>query len=143
METSLVEWIFSVRDRHSRVTRKMIQNKALEIFPSVSDSGDCSFVESRGWLQRFLERKGFSVRRRTTVSQKDPDQVVEKLVSYIDYVGKVIASKNILERDIIAMDETAVWFDMLSSTMVDKRGAKSVALKTHSDPGCQGRWYQT
>ena len=64
------------------------------------------------------------------MSQKDPDQVVEKLVSYIDYVGKVIASKNIMERDIIAMDETAVWFDMLSSTTVDKRGAKSVALKT-------------
>ena len=39
METSLVELIFRVRDRHSRVNRKMIQNKALEIFPSVSDSG--------------------------------------------------------------------------------------------------------
>ena len=35
-----------------------------------------------------------------------------------------------MDRDIIAMDETAVWFDMLSSTTVDKRGAKSVALKT-------------
>ena len=32
--------------------------------------------------------------------------------------------------DIYAMDETAVWFDMLSDTSVDERGAKNVSVKT-------------
>ena len=49
METSLVKWIFSVRDKHNRVSRKMIKNKALEIFSSVTDSGNHNFVASRGW----------------------------------------------------------------------------------------------
>ena len=34
---------FSVRDKHNRVSRKMIKNKALEIFSSVTDSGDHNF----------------------------------------------------------------------------------------------------
>lgn len=46
------------------------------------------------------------------------------------YVSKAVSSKQILEKDIIAMDETAVWFDMVSPTAVDTRGAKSVAPKT-------------
>lgn len=33
-------------------------------------------------------------------------------------------------RDIIAMDKTAVWFDMVSPTTIDTWDAKSVALKT-------------
>ena len=32
--------------------------------------------------------------------------------------------------NIIAMDETAVWNDMISNTTVEKRGAHSVNLKT-------------
>lgn len=53
------------------------------------------------------------------MAQKDPDLLTEKLVSYIDYISKAVSSKKILEKDIIAMDETAVWFDMVSPTTVD------------------------
>ena len=35
-----------------------------------------------------------------------------------------------LHSDIIAMHETAVWQDMLSSTAVDNMGEKSIRLKT-------------
>ncbi|KAK9977000.1 hypothetical protein ABG768_018821 [Culter alburnus] len=59
------------------------------------------------------------------MAQKDPDLLTEKLVSYVDYVSKAVSSKKILEKDIIAMDETAVWFDMVSPSTVDTRGAKS------------------
>ena len=34
------------------------------------------------------------------------------------------------QSDIIAMDKTAVWQDMLSSTTVDNVGEKSISLKT-------------
>lgn len=30
-----------------------------------------------GWLQRFRNRNGFALRRRTTTAQKDPDQLRE------------------------------------------------------------------
>ena len=65
-------------------------------------------MASQGWLEKFLTRNGLSLRRRTTMAQKDPDKLTEKLVSFVDYVGKAVASKGILEKDIIAMDETTV-----------------------------------
>ena len=74
LDTKLSEWIHSMRDNHKRVSTKMIRNKALEIYPTVSDKG-AGFLVSRGWLQRFLKINGF--RRRTTVAQKDPDLLTE------------------------------------------------------------------
>lgn len=64
------------------------------------------------------------------MAQKDPDKLTEKLVSFVDKVGKAVTSKGILEKDIIAMDEIAVWFDMVSPTTIDAVGTKSVSLKT-------------
>ena len=107
----------------------MIQIKARDLYPALTD-GSQPFVASRGWLEKFLARNGLSLRRRTTMAQKDPDKLTEKLVSFVDYVGKAVASKGILEKDIIAMDETAVWFDMVSPTTIDAVGTKSVSLKT-------------
>lgn len=110
LERKLSAWIYSVWDQHNLVSGKLIQNKAMEIYPSVRD-GDKVFVASRFWLQRFLQRGGFSLRRRSTMTRTDPDLLTHKLVSFVDYVGKAVSSKRILEKDIIAMDETAVWFD--------------------------------
>ncbi|KAG7269084.1 hypothetical protein CRUP_002942 [Coryphaenoides rupestris] len=119
-----------MRDKHNRVSRKIIQYKAKEIYSSVGDGASKEFVASRGWLEKFLKGNDLSLRRCTTMAQKDPDLLTEKLVSFVDFFGKAVSSKGILEKDIIAMDETAVWFDMVSPSTVDKRGAKSVALKT-------------
>ena len=129
LDAKLVEWIHSMRGQHNRVTRKMIKRKAMEIYPTVNDGG-ARFNASNGWLQKFMKRAGMTVRRRTTMAQKDPDQLTENLVSFVDYVGKAVVSNKILEKDIIAMNETAVWFDMVSPTTVDNRGTSAVALKT-------------
>lgn len=103
LETRLTDWIYLERDNHNRVTRKMIQKKALEIFASVKDDEGKGFVASRGWLQGFLERSGLSQRRRTTMSQKGPNHLIERLVSFVDYVEKVVTSKNMSERDIYVL----------------------------------------
>ena len=89
-----------MQDKHNRVSRKMIQNKAKEIYSSVGDGAGKEFVASRGWLQKFLKRNKLSLRRRTTMAQKDLDLLTEKLVSFVDFFGKAA------------------------------KGAKSVALKT-------------
>lgn len=77
----------------------------------------------------FLSRNGLALRRHTKMAQKDPDLLTEKLVSFIDYMSKTVLSNRISEKDIIAMDETAVWFDMVSPSNIGIRGT-SVALKT-------------
>ena len=87
------------------------------------------FNASRGWLEKFMIRNGLSLRRRTTQAQKTPEKIIEKLVSYILYIRRMKKKQYDLSQ-IIAMDETAVWHDMLSNTTVTNKGAKSVVLKT-------------
>ena len=70
LDTKLSEWIHSMRDNHKRVSTKMIRNKALEIYPTVSYRG-APFVASRGWLKKFLNRNGSALRRPTTMAQED------------------------------------------------------------------------
>uniref|UniRef100_A0AAY5KSE5 HTH CENPB-type domain-containing protein n=1 Tax=Esox lucius TaxID=8010 RepID=A0AAY5KSE5_ESOLU len=67
LEVSVCEWIHSMRAKHLRVSRKMIRAKAKEVYATVSDGRDEDrFTASAGWLDKFLKRNDFSVRRRTT-----------------------------------------------------------------------------
>ena len=64
MEEELTAWIDSQKSLHIRVTRSAIQLKAFELYESEGE-----FSASRGWLEKFLKRNGFSLQRRTTASQ--------------------------------------------------------------------------
>ncbi|KAL2091434.1 hypothetical protein ACEWY4_013697 [Coilia grayii] len=130
LEVNIREWVLSKRAGHERVSRKMIREKAKQLYATVSDSRDEEFSASVGWLNRFLRRNNFTCRRRTTIAQKDAKEFTDKLVKFVTFSTRIIKTKKILDRDIIAMDETAVWFDMVGSTTVDTRGARSIPLKT-------------
>jgi len=88
------------------------------------------FKASRGWLEKFMKQNGLSLRRKTNVAQQDPDRMVAKLVSYVIQVRRLQEKHNYKASDIIAMDETPVWCDMLSETTVDVTGKKSITLKS-------------
>ena len=72
------------------------------------------FKASRGWLQKFMKRNSLSFQRKTSVAQKDPDRLVAKIVSYILQVRRMQSKYHYQPCDIIAMDETPVWSDMVS-----------------------------
>ena len=82
------------------------------------------FVASNGWLNNFMRRNGLSLRRKTTTAQQDPERLIDKLISYILHVRRLSIKFKYQPSNIIAMDETPVWNDMVSNTTVDKRGAK-------------------
>ncbi len=129
LESTLTQWIHHMRGRNLRVSRKMICVKAKELYAGVGDRRDGEvFRATRGWLSRFLRRNNFSLRRRTTVAQKDAP--IEKLANFVVFSSRHIESKNIQPANIIAMDETAVWFDMIGNSTVNARGARSVSVKT-------------
>ena len=89
------------------------------------------FVASAGWCDKFMKINGLSMRRRTTTSQKDPARMVNKIVAYILHVRRLTAKFKYEVENIISMDETTVWADMVCGTTVDKKGSKDIPLKTN------------
>ena len=77
-----------------------------------------------------MKRNGLSLRRKTSVAQQDPERIVGKLVSYVMHVRKLQEKHKYSASDIIAMDETPVWCDLISETTVDTRGKKTITLKS-------------
>ena len=75
-----------------------------------------------------MKRNGLSLRRTTTIAQKNPSLLVDKLVMYAVQIRRLQQKFNYSAGSIIAMDETAVWSDMVAETTVDKTGRKTSLL---------------
>ena len=73
---------------------------------SSEDKRDEQFQASRAWLQNFMRKKHLSVRRKTSVAQKDPEKLVSKLVMYVLQVRRLQEKNQYSANNIIAMDET-------------------------------------
>ena len=125
LEERLRDQILLHRENRLRVSRTMIQRWAREW----SDC-DGEFKASNGWLQRFLRRYGFSLRRRTSVSQKKPSDCIEKIVSFILYLRRLVTANTFSSSFIYAMDETPVWIEPVGSTSIDKKGVRDVPIKS-------------
>ena len=73
-----------------------------------------------------MKRYGLPLRRKTTISQHDSVNLIDKLISYVLQKQQ----HSFKAENIIAMDETAVWADMISDTTVHVRGAKTITMKS-------------
>ena len=89
---------------------------------------DLEFNVSRGWLGNFMLGHGLSLRR--TQAQKDPYLLIDKIVMYLLQVRILFRLQAYHPSNVISMDETSVWADMMSGTTVDRLGSKTVSLKT-------------
>lgn len=67
------------RELHLRVSYKDLCNKALTLF------ADPDFRASRGWVDKFMHRNHFSLRRNTTVGQRLPPDLIPKVESFIKF----------------------------------------------------------
>ena len=114
------------------VSGKMIMWKAKSIFDAKNEDPATkdSFADSRGWCEKFMRRYGFSPRRKTTTAQKNPSYMINRIVAYVMHVCRLQKQFSFDDTDIIAMDETAVWNDMISNTTVQKTGSKEVNMKS-------------
>ena len=72
-----------------------------------------TLVASTGWSQKFMRRNGLSLRRKTSVAQKDPSRLIDKLVSYTLSARRFAAKYNYSPADIAVLDETPVLSDMV------------------------------
>lgn len=118
IEEVLLEWVHERRSNGFRVSRKMIRSKARFLHEEKCKEKEIppTFTASIGWVQKFMSRHGLCIRRKTTESQKDPEKLIDKLISYVLQARRRRVKFSYNDSDIIAMDETAVWQDMLSNS---------------------------
>ena len=102
MEELLV-WIDALRAGNLRVTCKNIQRKAIEFAQA---SGNEEFGASRGWMDKFFRHNGLSLRHRTVVSQRLPQDLVPKVTGIIMKTRRRHHSKDYPLSSIGNTDET-------------------------------------
>ena len=68
---------------------------------------------SNGWLKGFMKRYSLSLQRKTSVVQKDPDQLIDKLESFVLHVHRLVMKHSYNAADIIAMDDIPIWAGMV------------------------------
>ena len=133
LEEEVRTWIQQQRSNMLRVSTKLIMFKAKSIYNEKCGDNEelkAGFVASNGRLTKFMKRNNLSMRRRTTIAQKDPSHLTTKLVKYVMHVRRLSMRTNFSPDCIIAMDETAVWSDMVGNVTVDTTGTKDVLLKS-------------
>ena len=122
LEKNLVEWVTEQRNSGYIVTMLHIQQKALKL------STNPSFKASIGWAQKFMKRHDLTLRLKTKISQKLPDDLKEQILSFHRFVIQQRKAHQFELSQIGNMDETPMCFDMPSNRTIDQKGMKCTAF---------------
>jgi len=107
------------------VSRQAVQEYARSQF-----GADGSFKASAGWLEKFMQRHHLSVRCRTSLSQKLPADLEDKVNSFVSFVKKSQVENEFEDKFLINMDETPVFFDLVPGRTLDLQGKRSVIVRS-------------
>jgi len=119
LEQELAKWILDCRAQSLPITRNMAIKKAKELaqtdnyqekYPNIF-----SFKFSSKWMDCFMVRHDLSNRRRITVSQHLPENLLEKQQSFLSFVLYRRIQHDYLLKFIGNIDETPVAFDLPNS----------------------------
>lgn len=121
IEIELNDWIKEMRSRCACISGLLIKNKALSIATS---NQIANFKASNGWLERFLDRFNYTLRRVTSVGRDLPLDHEKILKEFLD---RWKGFSNLEREDIFNMDETSIYLDFpgrfypyfFSSSLID------------------------
>ena len=77
-----------------------------------------------------MRRNNLSNRRRTTIAQHLPENLIERQQEFLAYIMYKRIEYNYLLSFIGNMDETPMSFDLPSNTTIDERGTRTVSIRT-------------
>ena len=90
LKTALVEWVKERRSNQQAVSQNMIQVKAKTLAQQSQWQATCpdvqSFAFSNKWLDGLMSRNNLSNRRRTTIAQHLPSNLVEKQQEFLAFI---------------------------------------------------------
>ena len=115
-----------MRERHLSVSTQMLQHKALALIGEHNPN----FKASEGWARKFICRHSLVLRARTSVAQKLPSDLECRVFTFHEEV-KTERQKHDFPKELIGnMDETPLYFDMVPSRTLEKKGEKEVRVRT-------------
>ena len=127
MEEKVLEWVLerclqgiALSTVEIRLQTRLIAKKlAITEFRSSSD-----------WCYAFMRRNNLSIRRRTHISQKLPENYEDKLVEFQRFIIKQRKQHDFEPSQIGNADQTPLTFDLPSATTVALKGSRTVSINT-------------
>ena len=126
IDLQILAHVLELRDMQVPVTMDDICNHARELVKPVSPG----FQASQGWVAAFMKRHDLCLRAKTSLAQRLPKDLEEKIESFHTFVVNKRAKDEFDDHLIINMDETPVYFDLVPGKTVNEKGAKSVLVRT-------------
>ena len=131
LKKEVAEWITKKRKAGTAVSTNIICLKAKSVAQKL---GLEQFKMSKCWCYHFMDRFGFSMRRRTTIAQKLPQDYEEKLIKFQHYVLAKRKEHDFHLKYIGNVDQTPLTFDIVTNSTISEKGVKSVpTLSTGHD----------
>ena len=127
LDQKVFEFLEDERSERRAVLNQLLKTKALQIAGGLKLKG---FRVSCGWLSRWKRRYGVGVRAGTNSAQRLPADYTDHLHTFRKSVIVIHKAENTGPADIINMDQTMCRFDMLSSCINNKRGERTIRIKT-------------
>ncbi|KAM7313400.1 Pogo ele1 orf1-h 1e-40-j 4 [Ixodes scapularis] len=129
LEEELTAFIKDQRAQHLAVNIELLQQKARELARG-KGIPPTDFKASKHWVSRFMTRAGFSLRRRTSISQKLPERYEELLISFQRHILSLRKATTFQLGQIGNADQTPVYLDMPSEFTVHEKGSREVCVRT-------------
>ena len=107
----------------------MIRLKAKAIAREQPEIGQ-NFTGSTTWLYRFMNRKKLSIRQKTKIAQRLPEEYEQEIVRFQRSIIQMRKCNGYELSQIGNMDETPMNFDMPATHTVHPTGEKTVIMKT-------------
>lgn len=102
----------------------MIRLKAKEF------SVDENFKASNGWYGWWMIRHGISMRSKTTLAQRMPQDMEDKIVSFHRFIIRLRRRHNYDLHNIFSMDETPMKFELPATRTLSFTGERTVPVKS-------------
>ena len=126
IEKEVAEWMTKKRKAGTGVSTNIIRLKAKSVAQKLGLSEQ--FKASKCWCYHFMDRFGFSIRRRTTIAQKLPQNYEEKLIKFQHYVLAKRKEHDFDLKYIGNADQTPLTFDIVTNSTISENGVKSVPI---------------
>ena len=127
LDDQLAAWISEKREEsYIAVSSQMICLTALSLIRPT----DPHFKASYGCLRKFMMRHNLVLRARTSIGQTLPKDLEAKIVAFHSEICSVRTNGDYPYELIANMDEMPVFLDLVPNRTVDRKGKKSIRVRT-------------